>query len=261
MFVLQLNGQQLLPLEIKVYGGFQQPIGFKRVESGNGFTLGSQLAYTATSNFNIHFDVSYDYTALTQSDVLDEWNWDYWEETYIPFLPAVNLEEVNRTLRYDDGERSAVFNPEQNLKELKLALGAAYHMSLSDNFSGFLQFDFGASYYTRELRMIENWTRRFELPETNPDGSLDTTQYNYSYDLLHFAPAKTGWRLFIAPVVGVTYNLSDVVDLFAETKYVYYLKRDQVEWLEDILKIPAASEEFFPFEAKWLLSVGVKFKY
>ncbi len=258
---LPVSGQQLLPLEIKISGGYQQPTGLKQVESANGFTLAGQLAYTATENLNFHFDIGFDQTSLSQQNVLDEWNWGYWEETYVPFLPAVDVEEVNRTLRYDDGERSAVFEPEQSLKELRLAIGSAYQLKLSQNITGFIQFDFGASSYSRELRMTEHWTRRFELTESNPDGGIDTTNYNYNYDLLHFAPAKTGWRLFIAPAIGASYNISESIDLVAETKYLYYLKRSQVEWLEELLSIPAESEQFFPFEAKWLIALGVRFNY
>jgi hypothetical protein len=259
--MIPVSGQQLLPLEIKLSGGYQQPTGLKRVESASGFTLGGQLTYTATENLNLHFDIGYDYTYLTQGDVLDEWDWGYWEETYIPFLPAVDVEEVNRTLRYDDGERSAVFEPEQSLKELRLAIGSGYQFQLADKITGFMQFDFGASRYSRELRMTEHWTRRFESTASNPEGSVDTSVYNYSYDLLHFAPAKTGWRLFIAPALGASYKISDCIDLIAETKYLYYLQRNQVQWLEELLSIPAESEKFFPVKAKWLIAVGVRFNY
>ena len=260
-YCLPINAQQILPLEIKLFGGYQQPIGLKRVQSARGFTLGGQLAYTVTSNLNLHFDIAYDYTSLDQDDVLDEWNWAYWEETYVPFLPAVNLAEVNRTLRYDDGERAAVFEPEQSLKELRLAVGGAFRLNLSDHLAGFVQFDFGATRYSRELRMTEHWIRRFELTDTNPDSTIDTSLYNYKYDLLHFAPAKTGWRLFIAPVLGAAYELSESIDLYTEAKYIYYLPRDQVEWLEELLQIPVESEQFFPLKARWLIGFGIKFKY
>ncbi len=250
--------QESLPVEIKVLGGYQFPLELRRVDGGSGFNLGGQLAYRFnTTSWSIFLNVIYDYMYFEQNDVLDEWNWDYWEKTYIPFLPGINVEEVNRTLRYDNGERAAVFEPSQRLKELRLSIGGAYDFVITESFTTSLEFDFGISIYDRELRMTEHWTRRYEF-----EGDAgDTVRYNYNYDLLHFAPSHKGTRFFLAPTMGLSYTLGDYIDLIGQVKYIQYLNRKDIEWLEDFFNIYEDSQRYFPLNSKLLINIGVRFRY
>ena len=252
-----VRSQDTPPIEITVTGGYQLPLDLRRVDSGSGFDVGGQFGYRFTPSWRAFFMVAYDYMYLEQDDVLDEWNWGYWEETYIPFLPGIDVEEVNRTLRYDNGERAAVFEPTQRLKELRLSLGGAYDIELSETFSASLEFEFGASLYDRELRMTEHWTRRYQLEgETG-----DTVRYNYSYDLLHFAPSHKGTRFFLAPGAVLTYTVSEDIDFVAGLKYVQYLNRNDIKWLEDFFNIYEDSQQYFPLNTKLMINFGVRFRY
>jgi len=252
-----VRSQEYPPIEITIRGGYQLPLDLRRSDSGSGFDFGGQFSYRFDRSWRVFFNLGYDYMYLEQDDVLDEWDWGYWEETYIPFLPGIDVEEVNRTLRYDNGERAAAFEPAQRLKELRLSLGGAFEISLTESFMADLEIDFGISIYDRELRMTEHWTRRYELE--NEAG--DTVRYNYTYDLLHFAPSHKGTRFFLSPAVGLNYVLSDYIDLTGQIKYIHYLNRNDVQWLEDLFNIYEDSQQYFPLNSKLLINIGVRFRY
>jgi len=205
--------------------------------------------------------LGYDYTYLFQDDVLEEWNWDYWEKTYIEFLPGLTVEEANSTLQYnaetDTTQFSAVFIPTQRLKELKISLEAGYHLSLSERFTATFGLEFGASLFYRELRMEEKWIKRFKLD------TLTTDEYDYEYrfDLLHFAPSKKGTRIYLAPSAGLNYYLDQNFDLELDIIYTQYLSHSQIGWLEDLLGVPKDSEKWFPVDSKFLIRFGLIFKY
>jgi len=257
IFAGLLHPQDSLPVEITVKGGYQLPLDLRRADSGSGFGFAGQFIYRFDPAWRVFFNIAYDYMYLAQDDVIDEWNWAYWEDTYIPFLPGINVEEVNRTLRYDNGERAAVFEPAQRLKELRLSLGGAYDLAITEAFTAVLEFDFGISMFDRELRMTEHWTRRYILESE----AGDTARYNYTYDLLHFAPSHKGTRFFAAPAAGLTYLLSDYIDLAAEIRYIQYLNRNDIQWLEDFFNIYEDSQQYFPLNSKLMINIGIRFRY
>lgn len=243
------------------YDGFGMPyLGLPDSVNG-GFGLSAAFNYRITDAFRAGIKIGYDYMHLYQRDVLDEWDWDYWEKTYIEFIPGLTVEEANKTLRYNAGtdstQFSAVFEPVQRLKELKISTQAEYHLPVYKELSAVLGLEFGASLFSRQMEMHEHWIKRYQL---DPE-STEKYDYEYKFELLHFAPPKTGVRFFLAPAIGVNFDLNDAMAVTADFIYVQYLGHQQVGWLEDLLRIPADSEKWFPVKSKFLISLGLVLKY
>ena len=245
-------------LSVTGIGHLQLQSGDSRASEGSGYGGVAQFNYNIGKRFRLNFAVGSDMMNLTQSDVLDEWQWDYWEDTYIDFLPGATVEIVNQTLRYDSNDSlfSARFSPDQNLKELTLGIGTDYSMSLSGKFSGVIGVQLGISKFKRELRMEEHWIKRFDL-----DSTVAGLDYEYEYDLLHFAPSKQGSKIFAAPQFGLNYQLSNSLALTAAGQYLVYFDRGSVEWLENLFGISDDGERWFPLKNKLRVGVGLTFSY
>ena len=245
--------------ESPAYRGFGFPY-FNMPDSiKGGFGLGSEFRFKLSESFRVLLQVNYDYMYLFQDDVLTEWKWAYWEDTYIEFLPGITVEEANRTLRYTSGDSiySAVFVPQQRLKELRLATGLTYTHKLWNKLDGFIGLEVGASLYTRELRMTEKWTKRFKLDTL----STERFDYDYRYDLLHFAPSKNGTRFYLAPILGLKYALARNTDLELNYRYMQYIDRKFIEGIENLFQITGNSQKWFPLYSKYQLQLGIVFKY
>jgi len=260
MFALNLfAAERKIPLEVTTLGGFQNQIDSKNLTEAYGFQTGAQLSFFPDKPFTWNLQIAYDYQWLKQKYVLDEWDWAYWEDTYIEFIPGADVATVNKTLEYTstDSIYSATFKPTQRMKELRLTTGVEYEIPITRRFGVVGKFNFGASLYSRQLHMTEHWTKRFDL-DTTSTGKFD---YEFQYNLLHFAPAQEGTRFIAIPGVELRYELSELLDLKLSADYVAYLDRKQFSWLEDIFNIGAADQKWFPLNSKALVSLGITFKY
>lgn len=246
-------------IELKINGALQFQTETYKASEGSGYGGDLQFSYDLGRRFYGFFQVAVDQMGLTQRDVLDEWDWAYWEDTYIEFLPGADVEEVNRTLVYNsgDGIYSAVFEPGQNLREVRLAGGVDYRFRLKGRLEAYSGMGFGVSLYKRNLSMEEHWTKRFKL-DTLSTGQFD---YEYQYDLLHFAPAKSGARAFAAPALGLRLGLNDSFDLDIGGQLIYYFRRENFQAVDDLLGLSAADEQWFPLKSKAKISLGITFKY
>jgi len=235
-----------------------------------GYGLEAEMRYIISDNIRLSFQIGYDYMHVYQWDVLDEWDWDYWEKTYIEFIPALTVDQANKTFRYnykfnEDGQFvpddsmqfSAKFLPIQRLKELRLGIGGLYRLPVTEKFSAQFRLDGGVSLYTRQLHMREDWIKRFNL-------SGDSTQiydYEYKLNLLHYAPLKKGARFYLTPGVGLNYQLNNVFDFEFDFRFLQYIDRKYSAWLEDVFGFPSRSEEQFPVYSKYFFQFGLVFKY
>jgi len=242
------------PITIKISGARQAQTEIYKASEAAGFGLGAQMNFRLWKGLEIQLKVNYDYLALSQNDVLDEWDWDYWEKTYIDFLPGTNAQTVNKSLTYTSADSiySADFDPTQRLKELRLMSGLEYNFPLSKRIKLFLGIDAGVSLFFRELQMNEHWTKRFKID------SLSTTKFDYEfqYDLLHFAPTKKGSKLFAAPRLGLRFILNPSLDFDLAAHYIHYL-----DWNEFAGIKLTHGHEWFPLKSKFLVSFGLVFKY
>jgi hypothetical protein len=212
------------------------------------YGLEGSFGYKLNEVFRVTLSVGYDYLYLFQDDVLDKWDWDYWEDTYIEFIPGLTLNSVNRTLSYneknDSSRFAATFAPQQRLKELRFSTGIEWVQPLVHKLKAVFRYDMGMSLYTRELRMNEKWYKRYNV-------GVDTAFYEFSYDLLHFAPPKKGMKFFIAPALGLRYGISRIFDLDLSFRFFGY-----TDLLDDRNK-----ENTFPLYSKYQFSTGIIIKY
>ncbi len=245
---------QTLPLKITIGPSLQTQIS-EKASQAQGFGAGAHMSFTLSERLDFNLKLHYDYMALTQTDVLDEWQWDYWQDTYIDFLPGTNAEIVNQTLNYTstDSIYSATFDPTQRLKELRLFAGFEYTVPVYKSFSLYAGLDAGFSLFTRQLSMQEHWTKRFKLDSLST-GKFD---YEYEYDLLHFAPPKKGTRLFTSPYAGMKIRFNSTVDLALGVHYLYYLDHDSLPGI----RLSDDGKKWFPIESKVLMTAGLVFKY
>lgn len=228
-----------------------------------GYSFGAEFRWRLSESFRAALHVNYDYSYLYQNDVLDEWEWAYWTDTYIDFLPGITPDSLNKILRYESGDGifSAVFEPRQRLKELRLSASFGFSQPVYGPLDVFTDLELGASIYTRELRMTEHWTKTVQLDSaTLVDGEY-ITEYDFQYDLQHFAPAKKGTRLFIAPSLGLRYRLNESTAIELEQHYVYYFRRELTGKIEDFLQFSGSSEKWFPIYSKYQLTLGIVFYY
>jgi hypothetical protein len=248
-------------INIRLGTGYQLPSEMYRIDQAEGYVTGGRISFDVTEAVDFSIGVNYERMNIGQQDVLDEWDWDYWENTYVRFLPGIDVSEVNRTLHYDNGQRAAAFEPIQSMEELRFSFGVSWHREVLENIRLRIGLDAGFSSFSRNLEMHEHWLRRFDLFNENESGGIDTSQYVYRYDLLHFAPPKKGYRLFFAPLLNTSWRISRYIDLYAEGQAVYYLRRDQVESIEKMLHIPPGSDAYFPVAVKWIVAFGLNFRY
>ncbi|MBD3385987.1 hypothetical protein GF407_13805 [candidate division KSB1 bacterium] len=246
---------QNIPLKITIGPTLQSQTEIYKAGKAQGYGVGAQMSFILSNRLDFNLKLSYDYMALNQEDVLDEWEWQYWEDTYIDFLPGTDAEIVNKTLSYTstDSIYSARFNPTQRLEELRLFAGFAYTLPLYKSISLYAGMDAGFSLFTRQLHMQEHWTKRFKLDSLST-GKFD---YDFEYDLTHFAPPKKGAKLFASPYMGIKVTLRPSIDLAMGVHYLYYLNRDSLLGIglsEDGIK-------WFPIKSKALITTGLVFKY
>lgn len=246
---------QTVPLKITIGPTLQSQTEIYKAAKAGGYGVGAMMGFILSDRLDFNLKLSYDYMALTQDDVLDEWEWDYWEDTYIDFLPGTNAEIVNKTLSYTstDSIYSARFNPAQRLKELRLFAGFEYTLPLYKSVSLYAGMDAGFSLFTRQLHMQEHWTKRFKL-DTLSTGRFD---YEFEYDLTHFAPPKKGTKLFASPYMGMKVVLNSSIDLAMGIHYLYYLNRDSLFGIG----LSDDGRKWFPIKSKALINAGLVFKY
>ena len=188
-------------------------------------------------------------------DIIKEWEWDYWEDTYIDFIPGAEPEIINKTLVYTstDSIYSAVFDPTQRLQELKLSLGFDYSFPLTNRLSLYAGFDGGFSLFFRELKMQEHWTKRFKTDSL----STEKFDYEFEYDLLHFAPTKKGHKFYASSFIGTKFYLSKSLDLDVGVHYINYFHREKLLGI----KLSENARRWFPIKSKVMVTFGLTFKY
>lgn len=241
-------------LSLRLAGSIQSHTATYKAQRAAGIGSDLQMAFGVRGGLHLKLGVGYDYLWLRQRDVLDEWEWDYWEKTYIDFLPGAKAQRVNQTLRYTSADSiySAVFHPSQQLKELRLLVGLEQVIPVSARWSLGAGCAIGVDLFYRELEMREDWTKRFNVDTTSAD--LD---YEFRYRLLHFAPTRKGASLFVSPSLAVRASLTPAIDIGGEVAYIRYFPRDQYMGL----RLSQHGARWLPLKAKVVGGVSVTFKY
>ncbi|MCR4438098.1 MAG: hypothetical protein QHJ34_03545 [bacterium] len=241
-------------LSLRIAGSVHSQSEASRAERAAGIGSDLQMLFRLWGGLHVKVGAGYDYLWLRQRDVLDEWHWDYWEKTYIDFLPGAKVQHVNQTLRYTSADSiySAVFHPSQQLKELRLLVGVEQVVPLTRRWNLGAAGAVGVDFFYRELEMREDWTKRFNVDTTSAD--LD---YAFHYRLLHFAPTRKGASVFVAPSLGVRVAASSAVDIGWEVAYVHYLRGERTLGV----RLSEDGSRWLPLRGKLMCSLGVTFKY
>ena len=280
------------PLKIKLLFSGQTQNSPYRAESAFGYGYGGQLNYRLTQRLDFTFRVGYDYLFLHQDSVVREWQWAYWRERYIDWLfsgslsPA-QIDSFSLALEYVrfDSAYIGIFNPYQNLGELRFSSGLELAQALTPRLTFYTSLALGVTRYQRTLKMVEHWTKRYHfqwdsvkvanqsytpaelerLRQFRKYYGADSTVYEFDYDykarVTHFAPAKKGWRIFTEPIIGMRWKLSSAMDLDLAYTGVFYFSRKITRPLENLLGIKSSAMQWFPLQSKSMLTVGVTFNY
>lgn len=262
------------PLTVKTFALFQNQVEKDKAKTARGYGVGGQFNYSGFKRFDFNIRVEYDHMALSQEDVLDEWDWSYWDSTYSAYLLGEVFTVIvqngdtirNRdSMKYyinhvrhcqsSDGRYTADFDPQQSMKELMVSIGCDYKQMVSEKIMLYAGLNIGISKYFRRLEMHEHWIKRFEL-----DSTQSGWDYDYKLDLLHYAPTKKGTKLFVAPTLGWRYQLTHYFDLDLSGRYYYYLD-ETVNFIDQAFGITENSHTFFPYGSKYHVQVALVFRY
>ncbi|MBC7185786.1 MAG: hypothetical protein H5U38_02005, partial [Calditrichaeota bacterium] len=82
-------------MSLRIAGSVHGQTEAYRVERAIGIGSDLQMLFRLRGGLYVKLGAGYDYLWLRQRDVLDEWQWDYWEKTYIDFLPGAKAQHVN----------------------------------------------------------------------------------------------------------------------------------------------------------------------
>lgn len=247
-------GAQEGNLSLRIAGSVHGQSEAYRVERAMGVGSDLQILFRLWGSLHLKLGAGYDYLWLRQRDVLDEWQWDYWEKTYIDFLPGAKAQHVNQTLRYTSADSiySAVFHPSQQLKELRVLVGVEQVVPVGRGWSLGATAAVGVDFFYRELEMREDWTKRFNVDTTS--AGLD---YAFHYRLLHFAPTRKGASVFLVPSLGARVAVSSVVDIGWEVAYLHYFRGDRSVGV----RLSEEGSRWLPLKGKVMWALGVTFKY
>jgi len=262
------------PLTLKAFTLFQNQSGDAKAQSAWGYGVGGQFNYSRFRRFDFNVRVEYDHMALDQDDVLDEWNWHYWDSTYSSYLLGEIFTVIIQngdTIRNRDsmkyyinhvrhcesssGEYVADFDPKQSMKELMVSVGFDYKQMISAKMMLYAGLNIGISKYFRRLEMHEHWIKRFELDSTQAGWD-----YDYKLNILHYAPQKKGTKLFAAPTLGWRYQFTDYFDLDISARYYHYFD-ETVQFIDQAFGISESSHTFFPYSSKYQVQLALVFRY
>ena len=249
-------------VSMRIFGQVSDQLTEYRVAAAPGFGIGAELGKDLGRSWTFNVQMAYDHQSLDQDSVLNEWNWDYWEDTYIEWLPGGDYHIINETLEYMSGDSiySAHFIPTQKLTELRLSMGLEYHRKGLGKLEPFAGINSGFSIYDRSLKMQEDWTKRYRIAaDTTATDTFPGLNYDYEYQLTHFAPAKKGLRPFISPRIGFRYAVSEKYDVEFGWVGVFYPER--LDKLEDLFKIGETDFQAFPLRSKHQIWLAFRFNY
>jgi hypothetical protein len=171
------------------------------VTDAAGYGLAMSADWRPTRLFGGVVQVGFDRIGITQVEPVERWDWAYWNRYYGP--------ETRDLIERPEFE--AVQDPVQEV----LIVGAAVMPAVNLGVGALdVQLAVGASigYYSRRLRLEENWTRHY--PEI---------EYDFSMQFRNYAEDKTGVVYGADARLGAGYRLSRIVTLGGAMTYRHLL--------------------------------------
>jgi hypothetical protein len=206
--------------------------GKKNLEITKADAVGAlvQLKFNVYQNFGFSIISGYKLYSLTEPDVLNTWDWDFWTNRYYPKIVSDLRADPNLSV-----EIGAV----QKMDLIPLILLFNYDFIFFDDLRITPSAGAGVNFYTRRMFATETWTKRF--PQAN---------HSFTYSYRNFAPDKKGNPVFAKFGLTFSYNLFDYLDLSASSSYskVFQTKNSM-------------GYDTFPFDSEISINLGISFKY
>jgi hypothetical protein len=228
----------LLVSSVAVYGQIQSitttaiyGVGLSKrlnVESASAIGGGVEVTLKLSGSYSIGLQAGYASYSISQTDQLNNWNWNFWNDRYYP--------KIQSDMRADQN-LSAQIGSVQAMDEIPVMLVVHYHAPAGERLGIVPCVGAGLSFFNRKLYADETWTKQF--PQT---------QYTLTYNLRNFAPPKKGNALVLALGCDATYRIGGDVNIIAGAHYRSYLSA-------------TSGFEEFPLASGFNIKLGLNFLY
>jgi hypothetical protein len=228
----------LLVSAVAVYGQIQSitttasyGIGLSKrlnVETASAAGGGVEVTLKLSGDYSVGLQAGYASYSISQTDQLNRWNWNFWNDRYYP--------KVQSDMRADPN-LSAEIGSVQTMDEIPVMLAVHYHVSAGERLEIVPGVGAGLSFFSRKLYADETWTKQF--PQS---------QYTLTYNLRNFAPPKKGNALVLALGCDATYHIGGDVNIIAGAHYRSYLSA-------------TSGFEEFPLASGCIIKLGLNFLY
>lgn len=141
--------------------------------------------------------------SVNQTDQLNRWNWNFWNERY--------YNKIQADLRADPS-LSVNYGSVQKMDFIPVVLTLAYAIKAQDDLVLAPMVGAGMIFYARTLYIDETWTKVFPA-----------AAYSFTYSFRNFAPAKKGNLPVVNVGCDIRYQLFSEVGLQAGVLYEQFL--------------------------------------
>jgi hypothetical protein len=198
------------------------------VESASAMGGGIEVTLKLSGSYTLGLQAGYASYSINQTDQLNQWNWNFWNDRYYPKIQADMRADANLT---------AQIGSVQTMDEIPVMVAVHYHAPAGERLEIVPGIGAGLSLFTRKLFADETWTKQF--PQA---------QYSLTYNLRNFAPPKKGNALILALGCDATYRIGRDVNIIAGAQYRSYLSA-------------TSGFEEFPLASGIIINLGLNFLY
>ena len=202
----------------------------KRLEVHSASAVGGGVEVTIglSGRYSIGLQAGYASYSIDQTDQLNKWNWNFWNDRYYP--------KIQSDMRADPN-LSAQIGSVQTMDEIPVMLAVHYHAPAGGGVEIVPGAGAGFSFFSRKLYADETWTKQFPH-----------AQYTLTYNLRNFAPQKKGNALVLAVGCDATYRIGSDVNIIAGAHYRRYMSG-------------TSGFEEFPLASGCIINLGLNFLY
>jgi len=198
------------------------------VQSASAIGGGAEMRMNVFENISIGVSAAYASYAIDQTDALNQWNWNFWNDRYYP--------KIQSDMRADPN-LSAQIGSVQKMDAIPVMFSVFYSFAAGERFTIAPNVAGGISFFTRKLYADETWTKQF--PQAG---------YTLTYNLRNFAPDKKGNVFALALGCDAAYRISSDVNLSANVQYKTYVSS-------------SSGYADFPFDDECVITLGLTFLY
>ena len=198
------------------------------VESASSVGGGVEVTLKLSGAYTLGLRAGYASYSINQTDQLNQWNWNFWNDRYYPKIQADMRADPNL---------SAQIGSAQSMDEIPVMVVAQYHALTGERLEIMPEIGAGLSFFTRKLYADETWTKQF--PQAD---------YVLTYNLRNFAPPKKGNALILALGCNATYRFGKDVNIVAGAQYRNYMSA-------------TSGFEAFPLASGVIINFGLNFLY